>query len=115
MPKNRPVANSLVWNPSDKWRLEHSTVLGLKSNLDGLYIVYMSKPVMLNDEAYAALKAHKKSKDDSLSKVVLRFVPPPMRTLRDLERHLENIDGPLIPDLEAIRRTVKRRKRHAAA
>jgi len=74
----------------------------------------MSKPANLSDEAYAALKAHQKGKADSLSKIILRFVPPPIRTLGDLEGHLERIDGPLIPDLDAVRRVVKRRKRNAA-
>ena len=74
----------------------------------------MSKSVMLHDDAYEALKAQKKSKDDSLSKIILRFVPPPIRTLGDLERHLERMEGPLIPDLAAVRRAVKKGKRRAA-
>ena len=74
----------------------------------------MSKSVMLHDDAYEALKAQQKSKDDSMSKIILRFVPPPIRTLGDLERHLERMEGPLIPDLAAVRRAVKKRKRRAA-
>jgi hypothetical protein len=74
----------------------------------------MARPATLSEEAYAALMAQKKSKHDSLSKVILRFVPPPIKTLGDLQRHLENLEGPLIPDLQAVRRAVKRRKRNAA-
>jgi hypothetical protein len=78
-------------------------------------ILYMSKPANLSDEAYAALIAHKRGKGDSLSQIVLRFVPPPIRTFGDLEKHLENLDGPLIPDLSMVRRTRDRQRktRHA--
>jgi len=65
---------------------------------------------MLSDDAYAALKAHRKGKDDSLSKIILRFVPRPIKTFGDLERHLDTIDGPLIPDLGAVRRARNRGK-----
>lgn len=70
----------------------------------------MSKPAQLSEEAYEALKAHKQNPKESLSKVILRFVPPPIRTFGDLEKHLENFDGPVIPDLNAVRR-VRDRKR----
>ncbi|MBI4661982.1 MAG: hypothetical protein HY735_24435 [Verrucomicrobia bacterium] len=69
----------------------------------------MSKNVMLSDEAYAALLEHKKS-NESFSDVVKRFVPPPIRTFGDLEKHLENIEGPLNVDIEVLER-VRERKR----
>ncbi|HMC26413.1 MAG TPA: hypothetical protein VKM56_01325 [Verrucomicrobiae bacterium] len=70
----------------------------------------MSKPAMLSDDAYAALKAQQKGKEDSLSKIILRFVPRPIKTFADVERHLADMDGPLIPDLEAVRRARQRKR-----
>src|SRR5207253_10245422 len=58
--------------------------------------VYMSKPATLSEEAYSRLVANKKHKRDSLSQVILRFVPPPIRTFGDLERHLNNLEGPVV-------------------
>jgi len=69
----------------------------------------MSRPATLSDEAYRALMAHKQSKGDSLSKVILRFVPRPVRTFGDLAAHLESLDGPVNVDYEALER-VRRRK-----
>jgi predicted CopG family antitoxin len=69
----------------------------------------MSKPATLSDEAYEALTAQKQSKKESLSDVILRFVPRPIRTFGDLEKHLENPGGPVIADYEALER-VRRRK-----
>ena len=40
-----------------------------------MYIVCMSKNVMLSDEAYAALASHKKP-DESFSDVIKRLAPP---------------------------------------
>ena len=71
----------------------------------------MSKPAMLSDEAYAALMAHKKNGKDSLSAVILRFVPKPVETFGDLETHLHNLEGPVV-DMAALYR-VKSRKRKA--
>jgi len=71
----------------------------------------MSKNVMLSDEAYAALLKHKKPKE-SFSDVVKRFVPTPIRTFGDLERHLENLEGPLNVDFEVLDR-IRRRKQKA--
>jgi predicted CopG family antitoxin len=73
----------------------------------------MSKNVMLSDDAYQALLKHKKGKE-SFSEIVKRFVPPPIRTFGDLEKHLENLEGPLNIDFEAlqrIRRVKAKRKR----
>ena len=70
----------------------------------------MSKPATLSEEAYKALTAQKQSKTDSLSQVILRFVPCPIRTFGDLEKHLENVDGPVVVDYEALDR-VRARKR----
>lgn len=76
----------------------------------------MGKSAMLSDEAYAALLAAKERPDESLSQVILRYVPTPIRTFGDLERHLANAEGPLLPEPEMIRRVTERkarRKRHA--
>jgi predicted CopG family antitoxin len=72
----------------------------------------MSKPATLSEEAYAALMAHKQGKRDSLSQVILRFVPRPIRTFGDLEKHLEHLEGPVNADFEALER-IRHRKRKA--
>ena len=72
----------------------------------------MSKPATLSDKAYAALLAQKSGKTDSLSQVILRFVPPPIRTFGDLENHLQHLEGPVNVDFEALKR-IKRRKQEA--
>lgn len=74
-----------------------------------MYIVCMSKNVMLSDEAYAALKKHKRG-DESFSDVVKRLAPPPIRTFGDLEKHLASVEGPLNVDFDALER-IKARKR----
>jgi predicted CopG family antitoxin len=71
----------------------------------------MSKRVLLSDEAYAVLLKHKKPKE-SLSDVVKRFVPAPIRNFGDLEKHLDNLEGPLNVDFEALER-IRRRKQKA--
>lgn len=68
----------------------------------------MSKNVMLSEEAYAALLKHKRG-DESFSDVVKRFVPPPIRTFGELEKHLENLEGPLNVDFDLLER-IRRRK-----
>jgi predicted CopG family antitoxin len=73
--------------------------------------MYMSKNVMLSDEAYQALIKHKKH-GESFSDVVKRFVPSPIRTFGDLERHLQNLEGPLDLDFDAFDR-IRKRKRKA--
>lgn len=72
----------------------------------------MSKNVMLNDGAYAALLKHKRQ-GESLSDVVKRFVPPPIRTFGDLEKHLQDFDGPLNIDFAALDRLRKRKQKGA--
>ena len=52
----------------------------------------MGKSANLSDEAYALLKANKRSEKESLSQVILRMVPKPIRTFGDLEKHLEGLD-----------------------
>jgi predicted CopG family antitoxin len=69
----------------------------------------MSKRVMLSDEAYKALVAQKQGRDESFSEVILRFVPRPIRTFGDLEKHLQNLEVPTVADYEALDR-VRRRK-----
>jgi hypothetical protein len=74
----------------------------------------MGKPAMLSEKAYAALKAAKRSEDESLSQVILRFVPPPIKTFGDLERHLDSLDGPALDGVDwAALKRLKRRKARA--
>lgn len=73
----------------------------------------MSKNIMLSDEAYQALLKQKRS-GESFSEVVKRLAPPPIETFGDLERHLDNIEGPLFSNMAALRR-VKARKQRANA
>ena len=68
----------------------------------------MSRNVNLDDEAVAALEAHRRGQE-SFSKVVKRLAPPPIRTFGDLERFLDELEGPLFTDLEALQRLRKRK------
>ncbi len=72
----------------------------------------MGKPANLSDEAYAVLQANKRTKKESLSRVILRVVPNPIRTFGDLERHLESLDDTVFDriDIEALRRVRQRKK-----
>jgi len=70
----------------------------------------MSKNVMLSDQAYQALLKHKR-KEESFSDVIRRLAPPPIETFGDLEKHLENLEGPLFSDMDALRRVRARKKR----
>lgn len=65
----------------------------------------------LDDEAVAALEAHRRG-NESFSKVVKRLAPPPIKTFGDLERFLEQLEGPLFSDLEILRK-VRRQKSNA--
>jgi hypothetical protein len=71
----------------------------------------MSKTVMLSDEAYAALAKQKRG-GESFSDVVKRLAYPPIETFGDLEKYINELDGPLFPDMDAIRR-LRRKKRNA--
>jgi predicted CopG family antitoxin len=75
----------------------------------------MSKPAMLSDDAYEALIANKRNPKESLSDVIKRYVPPPIRTFGDLEKHLDNIEGPLLESVDwaALERLKKRKARRA--
>jgi predicted CopG family antitoxin len=75
--------------------------------------MYMSKNVMLSDDAYEALLTYKKE-GESFSDVIKRLAPPPIRTFGDLEKHLENAEGPLFSDMKALER-IKLRKRQLDA
>lgn len=75
----------------------------------------MSKPATLSDEAHAALIAQKKGESESLSQVILRFVPQPIRTFGDLEKHLENLEGPVNVDFKALKRVRYRKQRNNRA
>jgi len=72
----------------------------------------MSKPAALSEEAYTALVAQKAAPRESLSSVILRFVPKPIRTFGDLESHLESLEGPVVVDEAALER-LRARKRKA--
>ena len=73
-----------------------------------MHTTCMSRNVNLDDEALAALEAHRRGRE-SFSKVVKRVVPPPIRTFEDLERHLENIDGPLFSDFDRLEKLIERK------
>ena len=70
---------------------------------------------MLSEEAYAALTAAKIEPKESLSAVILRYVPPPIKTFGDLERHLDNPDAPPIGKINyaALERVKQRKARRA--
>jgi predicted CopG family antitoxin len=72
--------------------------------------MYMSKNVMLSDEAYAALRKRKEA-GQSFSDVVNRLAPPTIRTFGDLEKHLQNLEGPLSVDFEALERARRRKQK----
>ncbi len=73
-----------------------------------MHIACMSRNVNLDDEAVAALEAHRRG-NESFSKVVKRLAPPPIRTFGELEEFLQELDGPLFSDLEALKRLRNRR------
>jgi predicted CopG family antitoxin len=68
----------------------------------------MSRNVNLDDEAVAALEAHRRG-NESFSRVVKRLAPPPIKTFGDLEAFLDQLDGPLFSDLETLKRLRQRR------
>jgi predicted CopG family antitoxin len=70
----------------------------------------MSKNVMLSDEAYNALRKHKKN-GESFSDVVKRLAPAPIETFGDLENYLQQLEGPLFSDLDALRRLRARKRK----
>ncbi len=70
----------------------------------------MNRPVTLSEEAYQVLKANKRDEKESLSSVILRFVPRPIKTFGDLDRHLNNLETPLVFDGDALKRVRERRR-----
>jgi predicted CopG family antitoxin len=72
------------------------------------HIARMSRNVNLDDEAIAALEAHRRD-NESFSRVVKRLAPPPIKTFGDLEKFLDQLEGPLFSDLETLKRLRKRR------
>ena len=72
----------------------------------------MSKPATLSEDAYKVLTANRRHAKESLSSVIMRFVPRPIRTFGDLEKHLSQMDGPLAVDLAALN-AIRRRKQKA--
>jgi len=83
---------------------------------DGLcaHIACMSRNVNLDDEAVAALEAHRQG-NESFSKVVKRLAPPPIKTFGDLERFLDELDGPLFSDLEILKKLRERKRSKSGA
>jgi predicted CopG family antitoxin len=71
----------------------------------------MSKPATLSEEAYKVLAANRKHPKESLSSVIMRFVPRPILTFGDLEKHLDNVDSQMQVDLEALERVRKRKSK----
>ncbi|SPE51435.1 conserved hypothetical protein [Verrucomicrobia bacterium] len=74
----------------------------------------MSRNVNLDDEAVTALEAHRRG-NESFSTVVKRLAAPPIRTFGDLERFLEEFEGPLFSDLEALKRIRERKAKKLTA
>src|SRR5690349_15309755 len=72
------------------------------------HVACMSRNVNLDDEAVAALEAHRQG-DESFSKVVKRLAPPPIKTFGDLERFLDQLEGPLFSDLEVLQKLRERK------
>jgi hypothetical protein len=70
----------------------------------------VSKSVNLDDDAVAALEAHRR-KGESYSKVIKRIIAPPIRTFGDLEDFLAQCEGPVL-DLKVLER-IRRHKRNA--
>ena len=68
----------------------------------------------LDDEAVAALEAHRQG-NESFSKVVKRLAPPPIKTFGDLERFLDELDGPLFSDLEILKKLRERKRSKSGA
>jgi predicted CopG family antitoxin len=52
----------------------------------------MSRNVNLDEEAVAALEAHRQG-NESFSRIVKRLAPPPIRTFGDLKRFLKELEG----------------------
>ncbi len=78
------------------------------------HIACMSRNVNLDDDAIAALQAHRR-RGESFSKVVKRLAPPPIKTFGDLEKFLEHLEGPLFSDVEMLKRLRARRARQRHA
>ena len=74
----------------------------------------MSRNVNLDDEAVAALKAHRHG-NESFSKVVKRLAPPPIKTFGDLEKFLDQLEGPLFSDLETLKKLRERKAKQGHA
>jgi predicted CopG family antitoxin len=62
----------------------------------------MSKRTTLSEEAYKLLTANRKHAKESLSLVIMRFVPRPIRTVRALEQRLNQVDDQLQVDFEEL-------------
>jgi predicted CopG family antitoxin len=78
------------------------------------HIACMSRNVNLDDEAVAALEAHRRGRE-SFSKVVKRLAPRPIRTFGDLEKFLAETEGPIFSDLEVLKKIRERKLKASRA
>jgi len=72
----------------------------------------MSKKAKLSEEAYKILAANRDHPKESLSSVIMRFLPRPIRTIGHLEERFDSVEGLLQVDFAALER-VRERKRKA--
>jgi predicted CopG family antitoxin len=74
----------------------------------------MGRSANLSEEAYSVLKANKEQPGESLSRVILRLVPRPIRTFEDLEKHLDSLDDCVFDkvDTAALRKNRKGNRAH---
>jgi predicted CopG family antitoxin len=73
----------------------------------------MSKNVNLDEDAVAALNAHRR-KGESYSEVIKRLVAPPIRTFGDLEKFLAQSEGPIL-ELDILERICRRKQESTRA
>ena len=90
------------------------SVKGIDEEMTCAHIACMSRNVNLDDDAVAALEAHRRG-SESFSKVVKRLAPPPIKTFGDLETYLDQLEGPLFSDLETLKKIRSRRSRKGNA
>jgi predicted CopG family antitoxin len=72
----------------------------------------MNKKATLSGEAYEVLMANREHARESLSSVIMRFVPRPIRTFDNLEKHWDSVGAQLQADFTVLER-VRKRKRKA--
>src|SRR5437867_13372183 len=88
--------------PDERSAVSSARQAGLDQNGLCAHIACMSRNVNLDDEAVAALEAHRQG-NESFSKVVKRLAPPPIKTFGDIKKLLDELDGPLFSVLETVK------------